>query len=95
LTIIETYAQYNLKEYSVGHKMGYYLLGIIFYVISATIFMKLLSYEKVGVINLIWNIMSTLFVFIMGYLMFNENLNSYELVGAVMAIAGLILLGLK
>lgn len=95
LTIIETYGQYNLKEYSLNKRVPYYLLGIILYVVSATIFMNLLSYEKVGVINLIWNIMSTLSVFIMGYLIFNESLNSYEMVGAMMAIIGLILLGLK
>ena len=95
LTIIETYAQYNLKEFSLNRRLPYYILGIILYVVSAMIFMNLLSYEKVGIVNLIWNIMSTLSVFIMGYLIFNESLNNYEMVGAVMAIVGLILLGLK
>jgi len=95
MTIVETYAQYNLKEYSLNNKLSYIVLGLLFYVVSAIMFMSLLSYEKVGIVNLIWNIMSTLLVFIMGYLVFNESLNSYELVGAVMAIVGLILLGLK
>ena len=95
LTLIETFGQYNLKEYTLKNNIYFYLFGLLLYIISATIFMNLLSHEKIGVINLIWNIISTLFVFTMGYIIFKESINKYEMVGIIFAVISIILLGLK
>jgi len=95
LALIEMIGQYNLKEYNIKHSYGHYLVGIFFYIITLTIYANMLSYEKIGIVNHLWNIFSSLFAFILGKLFFAEVLTFYEILGAMLSMAGIALMGIK
>jgi len=95
LTVIEMVGQYNLKKFNVTNNYKFYLLGIGFYIITLTLFTKMLTYSKVGIINHLWNIFSSLFSFIMAWLYFSETLTMYEVLGVMFSMIGIILMGIK
>lgn len=95
LTVIEMSAQYNLKKFNITDNYEFYIIGILLYVITATIFTKLLSYEKIGIVNHLWNIFSSLLGFLMGWMFFSEALTFSEMLGVVLSMLGIILMGVK
>ena len=50
---------------------------------------KTLNYEGIGIVNLLWNIFSTLFGFGIGVLLFNERIHYLQYIGAAFSIFGI------
>jgi multidrug transporter EmrE-like cation transporter len=86
----------------------YYVLGasknIVFLVIACLLyslqpilFSKSLNIEGngIGIMNVIWNVMSTCFILGVGILLFGEQINGYKWVGICLSIVALILLSMK
>jgi multidrug transporter EmrE-like cation transporter len=95
LTIIEIVGQYNLKQFNLTNSYLNYAVGIFFYIIAIVIFTNMLSYSKIGIINHLWNIFSSVFAFIMAKIFFGETIPLHGLIGIFFSIIGMVLIGIK
>ena len=50
---------------------------------------KALQYEGIGIVNLLWNIFSTLFGFGIGIFLFKERIHYLQMIGAAFSILGI------
>ena len=50
---------------------------------------KALQYEGIGIVNLLWNIFSTLFGFAIGIYFFKEKVHYQEWIGAGLSVVGI------
>jgi len=50
---------------------------------------KALQYQGLGIVNLLWNILSTLFAFGIGIHMFNERIHYLQVIGATLSLLGI------
>ena len=48
-----------------------------------------LRYEGIGIVNLLWNILSTMFGFGIGIYLFNERIHYLQVVGAAFSLLGI------
>ena len=85
MVIIETFGIYAIKK-------KHLLIGIICYIFSAIILYFLFLNNKDSVVNHTWNIFTSIFVFIIGYLFLNEKLSNKEFIGATVGLVGLYLM---
>ena len=51
-----------------------------------------LQFEGIGMVNFIWNIFSTLIMFMVGIYMFDEKIENKQLIGVCLSLAGLFLI---
>lgn len=92
LGLCEIIAFYYLKKFSLDGNFLYYIIGILSYCLAATILAFAFLYTKIGVINLSWNIISTIYGFIVGFLIFKEHLTAREIIGAILGFIGLLIM---
>jgi multidrug transporter EmrE-like cation transporter len=75
-----------------------YLPGIIgataVYALQPALFLKALNFEGMSVVNLIWNLTSSVSVTLIGILYFGEKIKGLRLVAVLMALFSLILFAL-
>jgi drug/metabolite transporter (DMT)-like permease len=66
------------------------LIACLFYGAGvAPLLAKSLQYEGIGIVNLLWNIVSTLFGFGIGIYLFNERVHYLQLIGAAFSFLGI------
>lgn len=94
LVISELIAQFFLKKQTeILDNNNYLLLGIIFYIIVAIYFHKVLKTgKKLGILNSLFNALSTIGVIIIGYLAFGEKINHNQLLGIILISIGIVLI---
>jgi multidrug transporter EmrE-like cation transporter len=51
-----------------------------------------LKYEGIGIVNFMWNVMTTISMFAIGIYMFKEKVQNLQLVGAGISLVGLALI---
>ncbi len=90
----ETTAIGFLKEYHETRKRRYFLIGLIFYVGVSFFLIKSFVYEGMGVVNVIWSAFSVIFVTTIGVVEFRERTSFMEIVGMILAVAGICVLRL-
>ena len=95
LSLFEMGALYFLKKYDVCRGMRYYFMGLLFYFVTINLILFLFNYERIGIVNLSWNVFSTILGLSLGYFYFMESLSPIECVGAFLSIAGLVLMQVK
>ena len=94
LTLIEACSQYNLKLFNKSNNMQYFVIGAIGYVIISAIISYLFGFEKMGIVNNLWNVCSSIFIVIVGYLFFSEKLSTVQIIGVVFGVMGMALMGI-
>ncbi len=85
MVIIETFGIYSIKNKNL-------FIGIICYILVAIFLYILFLNNKSTLVNHTWNIFSSIFVFIIGYLFLNEKLTNKEFIGATIGLIGLYLM---
>jgi multidrug transporter EmrE-like cation transporter len=95
LSLIEISAIYNLKEYNVHNRILNYFLGMLLYFVAINIFLNLFNYDKIGVVNTSWNVLSSLLSLMLGYLYFGENITAREYFGVLISLIGLVMIHYK
>jgi len=90
--LCEIIAFYYLKKFSIEGNFLYYIIGILSYCLAATILTFAFMYTKIGIINLSWNIISTIYGFIIGFLIFKERLTTKEIIGAIFGFIGILIM---
>jgi multidrug transporter EmrE-like cation transporter len=51
-----------------------------------------LNFSGIGIVNFLWNIITTVCMIIIGYYLFNEKVNHLHLISLLLGIASIILL---
>ena len=96
LISVEVTTWYFLKKYYLvdnGNCKNLFLATFLFiYAFIPFILIKLVSYEGIGIINMIWNICSTTLVIIIGYYIFNEKINNLQYFGIALGLVSIFLL---
>ena len=67
-------------------------LAMALYALQPVFFRYKLEYEGVGVLNVVWNTLSSILIALMGIYVFNEKISTTNAVGMVLSILGIILL---
>lgn len=93
LTSIESFSQYNLKLFNKSNNIQYFLLGTLGFVIISFMLSYLFGFEKMGIVNNLWNVCSSIFIVIVGYLFFKEKLSTIQIIGIIFGVFGMTLMG--
>ena len=82
-----------LKEYSL-HKISwmYIPFGLILYGLQPLIFLQSLKYETMTVMNILWDVISDIFVTCSGLFYFKEKISTLKQLGLTFAFIAIILL---
>lgn len=94
LTLVETMGMSILTSHAVEEKSLWKLFAVVilYGVMVPGILLLALSHSGIGVINLMWNICTTMAMLLIGFTVFHERLNRYHLLSFVLAIlAGIAL----
>ena len=67
-------------------------LSTLIYATQPFLFYNSMRFEGMAVINLLWNVLSSIVVTLLGILYFEEKLNNKKLIGALFSIVAIILL---
>ena len=93
LAVTETIALTSLTKYTKNNKSIYLIIGMLIYgIVIPTVIVKSLNFEGIGTVNFIWNIITTVSMIVVGYYMFNQNVNKLHMISLLLGIASLILL---
>jgi len=55
---------------------------------------KALDYQGIGIVNFVWNVFSTVIMFIVGIYYFKERINNIQQIGVLISLLGLFLVSL-
>jgi len=69
-------------------------ISMIIYSLQPLIFYKSLTVENMGVMNILWDVISDIIVAIVGLFLFGETLNYTQIIGLILSSIGIILLGM-
>jgi multidrug transporter EmrE-like cation transporter len=95
LTFVESIAIFSIKKYETSGNWKFFILaGLINGIMVTYLFLRALKYKGVGMTNFIWNIFSTLLVFLIGIYFFKETITNYEYIGIILILVGMILLSI-
>lgn len=73
----------------IGGKWNVLYSAAIFACAVVPLLSKALEWEGVGMVNFVWNVFSTVFMFLIGYYFFEEKLTYLKLVGILCCIFGI------
>lgn len=68
------------------------ILTILIYCLVPVIILFSLKYEGIGNTNLYWNVLSTIFVYILAVLYFGEKVTNMQCLGVFLAVVGVLLI---
>lgn len=94
LILFEASALYFIKNYSIHDNTTWFLiLSIISYaMIPYCLYRILKNGEGIAIINIIWNVASTLYGLFIGVILFSEHLTTPQKVGATLGTLGTVLM---
>lgn len=92
ISIIECTAWFFLKKNYLTNNKTYLLLYLMLYMIIPFFLIKTLKYEGIGVVNMLWNIISTIVVILIGYYVFSERINHLQYLGIGLGFLSIILI---
>ena len=94
MALIDTIVFSSLKEYTLGTFtwQGVIPLSMILYSFQPYIFLKSLKYETMTVMNIMWDVISDIFVTIVGLFYFKETLSPLKMTGLAFAFIAIVLL---
>lgn len=83
-----------LKAKYIGSITGFWIfpLTMIIYSIQPILFYLGLSFERMGIFNILWNAISSILVTLTGIYLFDEKLTRNDYIGIILCISGVIIL---
>lgn len=88
--IVATAGEYSAKRWSMQPSVTPFLLAIVLYAVTGTLFMLSLSGEKLLVAGILFDILTQSSFLILGFFVFHERLSKLQLVGAAFGVLSLI-----
>ncbi len=99
MAIIDVGMETLSKYYVLGASKNIFLLlaACLLYTLQPILFSKSLNIEGngIGIMNIIWNVVSTCFILIVGVILFGEQMNTYKFIGVFFSLLALIFLSYK
>lgn len=89
----EAAALYSIKMYSINHDTKYLIISILGYMLIPIFLYRLLKIgEGIAMTNVIWNILSTIYGFIIGMAIFSEKVSNLQIIGSILGTMGIIMI---
>ena len=85
VSIVEAFALYFIR---LGGFLNVSIASIIYAVGTVPLLALATKYEGIGLTNFLWNILSTLFGFGIGILMFREKIRNLQIMGVLVSLLG-------
>jgi len=90
---IITMSLLKLKNITVLDNSYILPIAMILYSIQPILFFNALSFKGIGIVNALWNAISTGIIALIGFLVFKEKLSFLNCLGIFMCIIGILLIG--
>jgi len=82
-----------VKQYSLGKTTFIaMIIAILIYALQPILFLYALQFEGMAVMNLLWNVLSSVTVSLIGISYFKEKLTAAKTVGAILSVLAIFLL---
>ena len=94
MSLIDIITESLCKYYTISiHKNVILIIAAcILYGVQPLLFTSALRYEGMGIMNVIWNVISTSLVVIVGVMVFRDNITSTQWLGIILSIIAIVLL---
>jgi multidrug transporter EmrE-like cation transporter len=93
LALGETIAMTALTKYSKSYNINYLIAGIALYgILIPYMIISSLNFSGIGTVNLLWNIITTVSMIVIGYYLFNEKVNHLHIVSLLLGIGSIVIL---
>ena len=93
LALSESIAMTALTKYAKSYNTYYLIAGIVLYgIVIPYMIIYSLNFTGIGTVNLLWNILTTVSMIIIGYSLFNEKLNHLHLVSLLLGVGSIVIL---
>jgi multidrug transporter EmrE-like cation transporter len=86
ISIIETFSMAVMKESTKQDDKKELYIGMLGYAAIAYFLWKSLHYKGIGIVNLMWNCITLVTGFMIGYLLFEEKINRYTMLAMIFAL---------
>jgi multidrug transporter EmrE-like cation transporter len=96
MSFIDVIMMSILKAKYLGSIPGFWVfpLTMSIYALQPILFYFGLSFKSMGIVNILWNSISSILVVLTGIYLFDEKLNRNNYIGIILCISGIILLGI-
>ena len=96
MSVIDVAMMCLLKARHLGIMTGFWIfpLTMAIYAIQPIFFYFGLSFKTMGILNILWNAISSILVAIAGVYFFGEKLTQNDCIGITLCISGILLLGI-
>lgn len=94
MALVDALILSGIKEYSTGQLVwrSFMPLAMVVYSLQPVLFLQSMKYESMTVMNLLWDVLSDLFVTGIGLFYFKEKLSMIKQVGLCFAFVAIVLL---
>lgn len=93
LALSETIAMTSLTKYSKSYNPYYLIAGSVIYgIVIPYLLLSSLNLAGIGTVNLLWNIITTVSMIIIGYYIFNEKVNHLHIISLLLGVGSVIIL---
>jgi small multidrug resistance pump len=96
IALVEVTGDFFIKLSGQGDKYinwKWFIPGFLIYSLTAVLWFFAVKHEKLFTAGIFFAISTVLFLVLISFFYFKESINSYEIVGIILAIISLILLG--
>jgi len=93
IVVSEAVAYYMLKNYSMHRHPSLFVAGVLCYAAVCYFLVRSFAYKDIGIVNIIWSVVSILAILGVGTVFFHESINWKEGLGIGFALIGIVLLG--
>lgn len=96
LGLIDTFLLSVTKMISIGTlKYPFIILVCILYGVQPLLFLNALGNESMSIMNLLWDVMSNIFVSLIGIYYFSESISNMKYIGIILSIISLSILSIE
>lgn len=92
ITAIDVIGWYCIKKYHLTGNYYFFLTTLTAYILMPILILKVLPYEGIGNTNMIWNVMSTILVLLVGCVIYKESINHGQFIGILFGILSIVLI---
>lgn len=89
IVLFESIAQYHIRKSKSKHNSMYILVAMLSYGVVCLLLNKCYDFNGIGITNFVWSILSIISMLTIGYLVFQEEITKFDIIGIFFCIIGL------
>ncbi len=94
VALIDIIGDYIAKSWAVNSKVSYFIVGFVLFSIANFLWIFSMKYELLSKIMIFYSMIGVVAGFLVGLIVFKENLNLYNWLGFILAIVSLVLVNI-